>query len=52
MTGMLKIIELRERMRTAQGDSFDIKHFHNLVLDSGAVPLQVLDDIIDSAITD
>lgn len=50
MTGMLKIIELRERMRTAQGDAFDIKAYHDLVLDNGAMPLTVLEDIIDQAI--
>lgn len=50
MVGMLKILELRERMREAQGDSFDLVAFHGLVLEAGAVPLETLEDIVDSAI--
>ncbi|BDX08676.1 DUF885 domain-containing protein [Planctobacterium marinum] len=50
MTGMLKILELRERMREAQGDNFDIRDFHDLVLDNGALPLTVLEAQIDLAI--
>jgi uncharacterized protein (DUF885 family) len=41
--GQLKLIELRERSRTALGDKFDIRKFHDLVIDSGAMPLDVLD---------
>jgi uncharacterized protein (DUF885 family) len=41
--GQLKILELRERAKTALGAKFDIKAFHDEVLDSGALPLDVLD---------
>ena len=41
--GQLKILELREKARTALGPKFDIKGFHDEVLDSGALPLDVLD---------
>jgi uncharacterized protein (DUF885 family) len=41
--GQLKILELRERAKTALGAKFDIKAFHDDVLDSGALPLDVLD---------
>jgi uncharacterized protein (DUF885 family) len=41
--GQLKILELRERARTALGDKFDIRAFHDKVLDGGALPLDVLD---------
>lgn len=47
MVGKIKIMELRDRMRKAQGDKFDIKHFHDLVLLNGSMPLEVLERIID-----
>lgn len=42
MVGMLKILELREQAREALGDAFSIADFHELVLDQGAMPLEVL----------
>ena len=47
MIGQLKIIELRDRARTALGPHFDIRRFHMAVLDQGAVPLSVLDRQLD-----
>jgi uncharacterized protein (DUF885 family) len=46
--GQLKILELRDRAKTALGDKFDLRAFHDLVLDSGALPLDVLSDRIDA----
>ncbi|HZG43375.1 MAG TPA: DUF885 domain-containing protein, partial [Longimicrobium sp.] len=45
--GQMKITELRERARAALGPRFDIKAFHRAVLESGALPLDVLDAKID-----
>ena len=46
--GQLKILELRDRAKKALGDKFDIRAFHDQVLDSGALPLDVLSDRIDA----
>ena len=41
--GMLKILELRERAKNALGARFDLKAFHDVILDGGAMPLTVLE---------
>jgi uncharacterized protein (DUF885 family) len=46
--GQLKILELRERAKTELGPKFDIKAFHDQVLDSGALPLDMLEQRIDA----
>jgi uncharacterized protein (DUF885 family) len=45
--GQLKILELRERARAALGPKFNLKDFHTVVLESGAVPLTVLEQLVD-----
>ncbi len=44
--GQLKILELRDRAKKELGDKFDIRAFHDEVIDSGALPLDVLDEHI------
>jgi uncharacterized protein (DUF885 family) len=46
MIGRLEILRIRREAQERQGARFDIKEFHNAVLDSGSLPLSVLDDIV------
>ncbi len=48
--GMMKILQLREKAKTALGDKFDLRKFHNVVLKNGAVPLEILEKIVDDYI--
>jgi uncharacterized protein (DUF885 family) len=42
-TGQLKILELRERAKKELGARFDVRKFHDTILDAGALPLDVLE---------
>lgn len=48
--GELKIVELRRKTETALGSNFDIRRFHDAVLENGALPLRALESAIDSFI--
>lgn len=48
MIGKLKIMDLRDKARTALGDKFDIRGFHDEVLKDGPVPLSLLENKIDA----
>ena len=45
--GMIKILELREKAKKQLGNKFDIHQFHNVVLTNGALPLDVLEELVD-----
>jgi uncharacterized protein (DUF885 family) len=50
--GELKIKELRARAKQQLGEKFDLRRFHNTVLDNGALPLSILDSQIDTWISE
>jgi len=45
--GLLKILEVRQKAMDALGEGFDLKEFHNVVLGNGALPLEVLERVVD-----
>jgi uncharacterized protein (DUF885 family) len=45
--GMMKILDVREKAKTALGDMFVLSEFHDVVLKNGAVPLDILDQLIE-----
>ena len=49
--GQLKIIELRKRAEAKMGKNFDIRVFHQKVLESGVMPLALLESKIDNWIS-
>ena len=46
--GMLKLFELRARAEQELGDRFDIRGFHDSILGAGAVPLPILETLVDN----
>ena len=45
--GMIKILELREKAKRQLGSKFDTRQFHDVVLTNGALPLDVLEELVD-----
>ncbi|WP_233496436.1 DUF885 domain-containing protein [Corallincola holothuriorum] len=50
--GMIKILELRQRAQQQLGDRFDLRDFHDVVLKNGAVPLDILERLVDNYIAE
>lgn len=46
--GQLKLLEVRAKAQRALGAKFSLKEFHNVVLRTGAVPLEILETVIDA----
>ncbi len=45
--GMLKILELREKAKAELGPKFSLPQFHNVVLKNGALPLTLLEQLVN-----
>lgn len=50
--GQLKILALREKAKSALGELFDIREFHEVVLTNGSVPLDILEELVDTWIAE
>lgn len=50
--GMMKILSLREKAKLEMGDKFNLSDFHSVVLKNGAVPLNILEELVDQYISD
>ncbi|MCL1045023.1 DUF885 domain-containing protein [Shewanella electrodiphila] len=48
--GMMKILELRQKAQDKLQDKYDIREFHDAVLKNGAMPLDLLETVIDQYI--
>jgi uncharacterized protein (DUF885 family) len=46
MVGMLHMLALRDEAKAALGPRFSLKAFHDVVLKTGSVPLDVLSDVV------
>jgi uncharacterized protein (DUF885 family) len=46
--GQLRILELRDLAKKELGDKFDIRAFHDQVIDNGSLPLDVLEKHINA----
>lgn len=44
--GMMKILELRDLAQRELGDDFDIREFHDVILTNGAMPLNLLEEVV------
>ena len=48
--GYTKIMQLRQLVMNEMGDQFSLKEFHNLLLGSGAMPLDALEQVVNTYI--
>ena len=46
--GMIKILDLREMAKDKLGDKFDIREYHDVVIASGPVPLNILEERVEA----
>jgi uncharacterized protein (DUF885 family) len=51
MVGRLEIERIRREAEERLGDRFDVRRFHSAVLDSGSLPLGVLDRVVSARLT-
>jgi len=49
--GEIKIVELRNIVKQGCGDNFNIKEFHDLLLNNGSMPLEVMEKLITDSIS-
>jgi len=52
MIGQLRILQLRDHARQELGSRFDIRDFHGVVIENGALPLDVLSELVERYISE
>jgi uncharacterized protein (DUF885 family) len=52
MVGRLKISSLRDKAQQALGKEFDVRSFHDVILSSGPLPLDILEEQVDAWVKD
>lgn len=50
--GMIKILALREKAKAALGQNFDLRDFHDTVLKNGSLPLEILERVVNTYISE
>ena len=45
--GYLEFVNLRNKAKNALGDDFDLKEFHQFIMDEGPMPFYMLDERLD-----
>ena len=45
--GEIKMLELRTKAEKVLGDKFELHEFHNIVLGKGAMPLSLVEEMVD-----
>jgi uncharacterized protein (DUF885 family) len=50
MLGKLAILAARDKAKAALGARFDIRKFHDAILLNGAMPLKLIDSVVDKYI--
>jgi uncharacterized protein (DUF885 family) len=48
--GEIKMVELRAKAIRALGEKFDLRKYHNVILQNGAMPLSLLEQVVDGYI--
>ena len=46
-TGQLAILRMRDNARQQLGDQFDLREFHDVILSNGAMPLGILEEVVE-----
>jgi uncharacterized protein (DUF885 family) len=48
--GYLKLLSLRQKAESTLGDKFDLKVFHDVIIQHGSLPLTLLEEVVDDDI--
>jgi uncharacterized protein (DUF885 family) len=48
--GYLKMLALRKKAQSTLGDDFNLKEFHDVVINNGGLPLSLLESVVDEYI--